>query len=166
MMRRRIVNLRGVIKGPADVWLGIRMVAWSAALPALKHLLPLQLLTRLMWAKPRAAARPDHEPKITFLAQRIYRARPFLRRDNCLERSLLAYRFLAREGMEPRLVLGARKSEGQVLAHAWVTIAGRPLMDGHEALGQFTSLTEFGAYGSRADGSLEASPPARTPGDP
>jgi hypothetical protein len=162
-MWRRIQTVRGMIEGPSDVWLGIRMVAWSAALPALKHLLPLQLLTRLMWAKRRAAPRPDREPKVTYLARRIYRARPFLRRDNCLERSLLAYRYLAREGMEPHLVLGARKSEGRIHAHAWVTIGGRPVMDGHEALGQFTSLTEFGAGGSRLDGSPGVPEPSRTP---
>jgi Transglutaminase-like superfamily len=150
-MRRRVRSLRAAIHGPSDVWLGIRMVAWSAVLPALKHLLPMHVLTRLMWPRRRAAKRSDRASTVTFLARRIYRARPFLRRDNCLERSLLTYRFLAREGVQPRLVLGAQKSDGEIRGHAWVTIDGRPIMDGHEALEQFTQLVEFGAGGSRDD---------------
>jgi hypothetical protein len=149
MMGRRIRSLRTVIQGPSDVWLGIRMVAWSAVLPALKRLVPLHVLTRLMWPRRRAARRSERVSTVTFFAGRIYRVRPFLRRDNCLERSLLNYRFLAREGMQPRLVLGAQRSEGEVRGHAWVTIDGRPIMDGHEALEQFTQLVEFGAGGSR-----------------
>jgi len=135
------------------------MVAWSAALPALKRVLPFHALTRLMWANPRAVPRPDHERKVTFLARRIYWARPFLRRDNCLERSLLTYRYLAREGMEPRLVLGAQRSEGQVRGHAWVTIEGRPTIDGHHALEQFTPVAEFGPRGSRPGRRRDASAP-------
>jgi hypothetical protein len=94
-----------------------------------------------------------------FLARRLYRARPFLRRDNCLERSLIMYRYLAREGMEPRLVLGAENADGQIRGHAWVTVAGRPLIDGHERLAQLTPLTEFGARGARTDSSLDVSAP-------
>jgi hypothetical protein len=148
-MKRRIRNLRAAIQGPSDVWLGIRMVAWSAVLPALKHLVPLHVLTRLMWPRKRAATRSGRASTVTFLARRIYRMRPFLRRDNCLERSLLTYRFLAREGGQPRLVLGAQKSNGAIRGHAWVTIDGRPIMDGHEALEQFTQLVEFGEGGAR-----------------
>jgi hypothetical protein len=158
MMRSRIRNLQDVIDGPSDLWLGIRMVAWSAALPALKHLLPLNLLMRLMWAKTRTVPRPDCERKITYLARRIYLARPFLRRDNCLERSLITYRFLAREGMESRLVLGAQKSDGRIRGHAWVTVDGRPVIDGHEELGRFTPLAEFGEGGRRSDASVDTTP--------
>ena len=148
-MRLRIANVRAAIQGPSDVWLGIRMVAWSAVLPALKHLVPLHVLTRMMWPRRRSATRSDRASTVTFLARRIYRVRPFLRRDNCLERSLLTYRFLAREGGQPRLVLGAQKSDGAIRGHAWVTIDGRPIMDGHEALEQFTQLVEFGEGGAR-----------------
>ena len=134
------------------------MAAWSAVLPVLKHLLPLHVLTRLMWPSSQAAPRSDRERKVRFLARRIYRARPFLRRDNCLERSLLTYRFLAREGVGPRLVLGARRSEGRISAHAWVTIDGRPIVEDGEALRVYTPLAEFGARGARSD--LDAQSPS------
>jgi transglutaminase superfamily protein len=147
MTRQQIRTLRGAIQRPSDVWLGIRMVMWSAVLPALKHLVPLHVLARWMWPRRRTAPRPERVVAITFLARRIYRVRPFLRRDNCLERSLLTYRFIAMAGMEPSLVVGARKSDEQIQGHAWVTVEGQPLMDGHEAPEQFTSLTEFGAGG-------------------
>jgi hypothetical protein len=156
MSRRRLGVLRSVIKGPSDLWLGIRMIAWSAVLPALKRVVPLHILTRLMWQGKRTQTRADRLSTITFLARRIYRMRPFLRRDNCLERGLLTYRFLSREGMEPRLVLGARKARGEILGHAWVTVDGRPIMDGSEALAEFTPVAEFGAEGSRLERELDA----------
>jgi hypothetical protein len=158
-VRRRVRILRDVIQGPSDVWLGVRMVAWSMVLPMLKHLVPLHVLTRLMWPKRRADTRAHRAPAVTFLARRIFRVRPFLRRSNCLERSLLTYRFLAREGLDPRLVLGARRADGRVRGHAWVTIDGRPVMDGDEEIEQFTPVVEFGAGGTRTKGGLDASVP-------
>jgi hypothetical protein len=134
------------------------MVAWSAALPVLKRALPLGRLTRTMWTRARRSPDPDREQKIIFLARRIYRVRPFLRRDNCLERSLVAYRFLAREGMEPRLVLGAQRSDGEVRGHAWVTIDGRPVTEGEEAIACYVPLAEFGADGALLD-ALQPSTP-------
>jgi hypothetical protein len=139
------------IEGPAGVWLGVRMLAWSAVLPILKHVVPLRVLTRLMWAETRAIPRPQRERQVAFLARRIYRVRPVLRRDNCLERSLLLYRFLSREGLAPRLVLGAQKSDRLIVGHAWVKVAGRPVIDDHEALADYTPIAEFGAQGARVD---------------
>jgi Transglutaminase-like superfamily len=157
MTRHRIRTLREAIHGPSEVWLGMRMIMWSAILPALKHLVPLHVLTRWMWPRRRVTTRPERVVAITFIARRIYRVRPFLRRDNCLERSLLTYRFLAMEGMQPSLVVGARKSDEQIRGHAWVTLDGQPLMDGHQKVDQFTPITEFGAGGSRIDTSLDRS---------
>jgi Transglutaminase-like superfamily len=149
-MRRRIRTLRAAIHDPADVWLAMRMAAWAVALPALKHLVPLHVLARWAWPRRRAVVRSGRTATVVFLAARIYRARPFLRRDNCLERSLLTYRFLAGAGVQPRLVLGAQGSNGEIRGHAWVTVDGIPITDGHEALEQYTQLVEFGERGSRS----------------
>jgi hypothetical protein len=153
-VRRRLRILRDVIQGPSDVWLGIRMLAWSTVLPMLKHLVPLHILTRLMWPKRRAVTRAHRAAAVTFLARRIFRMRPFLRRNNCLERSLLTYRFLASEGLDPRLVLGARKADGRIRGHSWVLIDGRPVMDGDEAIDRFAPVAEFGANGARIEGEI------------
>ena len=40
------------------------------------------------------------------MADLLTRLRPLLSRGNCLERSLLGYRYLARAGLEPSLVVG------------------------------------------------------------
>ena len=160
MTRQRIQTLREAIRGPSEVWLGMRMVMWSAVLPVLKHLVPMHVLTRWMWPRRRSSPRPERVLAITFLARRIYRARYFVRGDNCLERSLLTYRYLAMEGMDPKLVLGASKSDEQIRGHAWVMLNGEPLMDGNEKLEQFTPLTEFGADGSRTYSTPDPSTPS------
>jgi hypothetical protein len=48
----------------------------------------------IMWSASTGARGGDRVSR-----QAHYRVRPFLRRDNCLERSLLTYRFLFREGL-------------------------------------------------------------------
>jgi hypothetical protein len=128
---------------PAQLSLAIRMLAWSLLLPGLKYLVPLRVLARLMWSAPRRERQPDRERLIVFLAERIYRLRPFLRRDNCLERSLLTYRFLSKSGADPRLVVGLEKSDDGYAGHAWVLVDDSPLFDTHGTLDRYVTLTEF-----------------------
>ena len=56
-LRRRLRLLAACIDGPSDLRLGARMLCWRIVLPALKYLLPLPKLVRLMWAQPRSASR-------------------------------------------------------------------------------------------------------------
>lgn len=134
---------------------------WSASLPLLKRLVPVRRLVALMWS-PRGRRRfHGQEHAVLILAARLSRLRPRLR-ANCLERSLLAYRFLARAGCDPRLVLGVHRNGGVLTGHAWVTLNGKPVYEHRETLEQFTPLVEFGPQGVareiRRDG-----PPAHFP---
>jgi transglutaminase superfamily protein len=128
---------------PATTWLVMRMLGWSVVLPGLKHVLPLRVLVRVMWSRPRGGRRPDRERVIIFAAQRIFRLRPFLRRDNCLERSLLAYRYLSAAGADPRLIVGMEKSDDAYAGHAWVLVDDSPVLDVHGTLDRYVILTEF-----------------------
>lgn len=47
----------------------------------------------------------------------------------CLQRSIALWWLLQREGIETRLVLGARKVQGEFQAHAWVEYEGEVLND-------------------------------------
>jgi hypothetical protein len=62
--------------------------------------------------------------------------------DNCLERSLVAYRFLGRAGASPQLVIGVARDERGVRGHAWVTVDGRPI--GESVPGNFEVMMTFG----------------------
>ena len=46
---------------------------------------------------------------------------------SCLRQSLLVYLLLRRRGLDPALLLGARRRDGRVDAHAWVELGGRAL---------------------------------------
>ena len=68
------------------------------------------------------------------IAEKITRAshsaeRHGLGTPNCLERSLALWWLLRREGIEAELHIGARKTESQFEAHAWVEWRGVVLND-------------------------------------
>jgi hypothetical protein len=67
---------------------------------------------------------------------------------NCLERSLILYRYLARANADPRLVVGMGKPD-EFLGHVWVTVDGRPLLDTPETLRAYTEVVRFGGGGAQ-----------------
>jgi Transglutaminase-like superfamily len=58
----------------------------------------------------------------------------------CLERSLVLHWFLSRQGVDSRILVGTRKENGQVEAHAWVEINGVPLNDHEDVEQRFPSF--------------------------
>jgi len=128
-------------------WLALRMGAWSAALPVLKRVVPLLRLAPLAWAEGTGGRSARGEREIVRLSGALPRLRLARGGANCLERSLLAYRFLAQANADPRLVVGVRLVEGAMVGHAWVTVDGRPVHDTEAAVRQFVPLVEFGPGG-------------------
>ena len=136
---------------PADAALFGRMFAWRLCLPGLKYALPLPRLARLMSARARDdRRRPGRERRILALTQRLYEPNALLAADDdCLERSLLTYRYLAREGADPRLVVGIREASGEgARGHVWVMVDGRPVTDTEELIDSFAPIVSFGAAGT------------------
>jgi hypothetical protein len=129
------------------------MAGWSLAVPVLKHALPLPTLVRLAWARPRGERRPGREPEIAQLAWWTSRVQPRRFPDNCLERSLVTYRFLARAGARPRLVTGVGRAEGDTVGHVWVTVEDEPVHETAESLRAYGTLVEFGEGGRPVWGS-------------
>jgi len=134
------------LRSASDVWLAVRMLLWSAALPLLKRVVPLARLARVMSVEHALDVDPRATERIVLIAEAIYRGRVSLR-DNCLERSLILYRFLSRSGADPRLIVGVRKGVADVTGHVWVVVEDRPLDGDPAALGAFTELVVFGAGG-------------------
>ena len=68
-----------------------------------------------------------------------------LYRFKCLDQSLVLRWLLRRQGIDARIVFGARKEDEQMEAHAWVEIEGVPISDDEGEHQQFSPLGELAA---------------------
>ncbi len=98
-----------------------------------------------MWLAPRGAARdPEREQRTIRVVARLSRTSG----GNCLERSLVLYRYLSRADAGPRLVVGMAKPD-ELLGHVWVTVDSRPLLETPETLRSYTAVVSFGRGGAQ-----------------
>jgi transglutaminase superfamily protein len=123
------------------------MLGWRVVLPALKRVIPLPSLVRLMWSDGGPPAL-DREAVVR-LAEVAYEPGPDGARGNCLERSLVAYRYLAQLRADPTLVVGVDRSGSEVRGHVWVLVDGVPVHDSPERVEGHTALVCFGPGGER-----------------
>jgi hypothetical protein len=149
-LRRRLRRVaRAValaVHDPGDAWLAARMLAWRAILPVLKYLLPLRRLVGLMNTRATGRARrPEREQRITSLAERVFDHRRS--GQQCLELSLVTYRYLGAAGADPRLVIAIRNDGQLARGHAWVTVDGAPVHDSPSLLDDFASVVTFESGG-------------------
>jgi len=152
--RHRGARLREVLGSPANVLLLVRLLAWAAVLPILKR---TRSVTRLVTLMTPTASQPSSariERNAITLSRWIYRL-PFVP-ENCLERSLLAYRYLVRDRREHRLYLGIRADEGGYPGHAWLTVDGVPVHEPDESLEAYVPLVVFDGYGKVVSTSARA----------
>ena len=143
-MRSPFRLLRAAVRitaaSPRTAWLIVRMLGWKVALAALKRTVPLARLVRLV--EPSLAPTRDERERarVEFAIRRLGRV---LARGDCLERSLVAYRYLARAGAPPRLSIGFDRDDGRVEGHAWVTVDGRPVAESEESLRRYVEVASF-----------------------
>jgi hypothetical protein len=155
-IRRHASRLRSAVSTPSDAWLLARIFVWSLVLPIAKRTIPLPQLVRLMRPRGRTAQRdPEREAAIGSLTSWVFRTRPPSARDNCLERGLVAYRYLSRAGASPELVVGVAKEVHRLQGHVWVTVDGRPVHDSPSTLAPFEPI-----FVVRSDGTLIGTPPS------
>jgi hypothetical protein len=134
------------LRSPAGVWLLARMLAWRLVLPLLKRALPLPQLVRLA-ATPRRRHR-FAPAQVVAASHRLFGTRTPASSD-CLERSVLTYRFLAEVGAQPQLVCGMQRSGGHVIGHAWVVVGDAPVDEPPDAVARYATVLAFDASGSR-----------------
>jgi Transglutaminase-like superfamily len=117
-------------------------------LPLLKRLMPLPRLVALMAAKGDPAASGRALRRVVSVVDAVLRLRGG---DlNCLERSLLLYRFLGGQERAPELRIGfVRDGPASVVGHAWVTIDGEPVAEAEHPSQRYDELLAFAADGSR-----------------
>jgi hypothetical protein len=82
-------------------------------------------------------------------AHGLYRAR-------CLEKSLVLRWILCRHGVDARIVLGARKEDDEMQAHAWVEVDGVSLDEENDIHRLFSPFEESATWD--ANRSLASSP--------
>lgn len=144
---------------PRDVGLAVRVFGWALVLPLLKHVVPVQSLARLMHRSSGAAVRdPEHEARIVTFARWGARLIRWKSGGNCLERGLIAYRYLGAAGASPTLVVGLGHGEtGTIVGHAWVLLDGEPAGESAASVSAYTPVFAFAP-----DGSLMPSIPPAT----
>lgn len=134
---------------PYDYVLAARMFPWALALPLLKYALPLHRLVRLMWCGEGEQPHSRQElERVVAVARGLYRRPRLTRRDNCLEKSLLTYRFLSARGGNAGLVVGVHRTAGLGDGHVWATLDGRPVHDSPNAIAEYIPVAAFGKGGS------------------
>lgn len=155
--RSRLRTLRAQLSSPVDAWLAVRIASWAMLLPALKLVMPLPRLVRLMYKQGRGGARQtEDEERIARFIDWVHR--PLVRADEgCLQRSLLAYRFLSEVNADPRLHVGVQQRSGTVHGHAWVSVDGRPVGESSASLSAFVPMLTFGPEGALASGGEQRS---------
>jgi Transglutaminase-like superfamily len=143
----RFSRLRAVVSGPSEALLAVRMLLWATLLPGLKRILPLPRLVSLMAPGHRGAPDEKRAAAVVTLARWVYKTGAL--RDNCLERSLITYRYLPSGNDESRLVLGVRKGDDGPPGHAWLTLGGVAVHDTDETLDKLVPVVAFDLDGNR-----------------
>jgi hypothetical protein len=113
----------------------------------LRYSLPLAVLVKWAWRSPRRARDLARERRTVALLIKL--GHLFRRSDrHCLQRSLVLYRELSRDGADPHLIVGFRPAPGGLDGHAWIELDGVALGEGAEVT-TFQRTCEFGAHGER-----------------
>ena len=127
-----------------SAWLVARMAAWVMVLRVLVRVLALPRVVRL--AEPSSLTSSPHERdvrRIVALAQTVTSRATRRPETMCLVRSLVAYRYLARAGVQPELHVGFERSVGGLRGHAWVMVNGAPVTDRPDAIASFMPSMAF-----------------------
>ena len=124
----------------------LEAIGWRLLLPFLKAVIPLPTLVRLVSPRSAARSRTDrtHPSRLESIGWLLKAGRLVLS-GNCLERSLVMYRFLTEAGARPNLVMGISTSATQVTGHTWVELDGRPVHD--STTEGFSPILTFGPNG-------------------
>lgn len=123
------------------------MLPWALAMPVLKRVVPIPRLVGVMAAGRRSVRDERREERVAKAAWWASRVQLVRFPENCLERSLVAYRFLGRAGADPTLVLGVAKEGGSVIGHAWILVDGAPVQDPAGRIEAYTPVMAFGPTG-------------------
>ena len=147
--RGRLRTLRKHVQSPSDALFVLRLLGWRVALAVLKRTVPIPTLVRLMATADGRSTRDTR--RIVELVDWLYAPRRNRDLGNCLDRSLVLYRFLSRNEPGTRLVLGMRRGSSELEGHAWVIAGDRAIRAAPADGDGFVPLATFGAHGQRVE---------------
>jgi len=141
-------RIREEVRTLADVSLAVRVIGWALVLPIVKHLIPVRSLASVMHQAPVLTVRDAAlERRIITLARWGTRLTRWKSGGNCLERGMIAYRYLTAAGAQPTLVIGIGRNERGVAGHAWVLVDQRLVGEPRSAIAPYTPVFAFGPDG-------------------
>jgi len=123
----------------------LRVAFFYALFSVLKRVMPVRVLVRIAWTRPRPAA-PQRRVRAIAAVVHIGRVAGASRGD-CLQSALVLYRELSAAGDHPRLVMGLVRDYAVLTGHAWVEVDGKPIAESTADLGRFTRVMTFGPEG-------------------
>ena len=125
----------------AEPRLFARALAWRLLLPVLKTAVPVKVLARWMDRSHRLLPSSAAAARVAAVERLLAEGGRLVVSNNCLERSLLAYRLLSETGAEMSLVMGVRREGAAVAGHAWIELNRRPLADA--TAGSYDPIVRF-----------------------
>ena len=117
----------------------------AVLLPAVRLALKFITVSRLKDLGARTVRElrdPRLPPQATARMVRVAAQRG-LYRAKCLDQSLVLCWLLRRQGIDARIVFGARKEDEQMHAHAWVEVEGMPVGEEDDVHQRFSQLEEI-----------------------
>jgi len=124
---------RKLVRDPGESTLIIRMAAWVSILSLLVKIQPLPRALELVSARhPRDSQDPsiETERRLARAIDLLLGANLLIFKPICWKRAAILHRYLALHGIASRIVFGIRKgAEGSVDGHAWLEIAGKPILE-------------------------------------
>jgi hypothetical protein len=119
---------------PADCWLMVRVGVVASILPVVVRLCSVPSLLRL--CALRAPRPPAEEALVVTCVDRVLARHPGLRRNPCLRRTLLLYRFLGARATDLEVCLGVRYTDAEprdrrrrLAGHAWLIRHDAPYLE-------------------------------------
>jgi hypothetical protein len=123
-----------------------RLLPSFLAFGVLRHTVSLRTLVRFAWTPARASRDRRREQQLIAHAVKLGHLFPMFDR-NCLQRSLLLYRELARAGANPELVIGMSTGNDGIRGHAWIVLDDEPLIDTRSTVDAFVPVCVFASRG-------------------
>lgn len=132
-MRLVIRGLRKLVRDPGESTLILRMAAWVSILSLL---VKFQSLPRALQTVAVKAPRDSRDSSIE-IERKLARAIDLLLGTDllifkpiCWKRAAILHRYMALHGIATRIVFGIHKeADGAVDGHAWLEVAGKPIME-------------------------------------
>lgn len=133
LLRLIVRGSRKLVRNPDESVLILRMAVWVSILSILVKFASLPRALQVVSVKPsksRQDLSADTEKRLAQAVDLLLGANLLIFKPICWKRAAILHRYLALNGIATRIMFGMRKGpEGKVDGHAWLEIAGNPVLE-------------------------------------